>query len=134
MAAYGSGQYKRASATTASPGELVVMLYDGVLRFCNMTLQALEREDIPAIGVGVGKALAIIDYLQTILNPEPFPELVAQLDGLYTFWMKQLTQVNLTRNPELLRAIVPQIQGLRDAWHSAQGQVSTKSMLDRLGQ
>lgn len=121
---YGRNPYQQARATTASPGDLVVMLYDGILKFCDVAAHAIESSDPVSSGNATNRALAIIDYLQTILDPGPAPELVGRLDGLYTFWHRQIANANATRDSKLIRDIRPHILSLRDAWNEAKSFVA----------
>ena len=116
---YGRNPYKKAQASTATPGELVVMLYDGILRFADHAAVALSESDYPTAGMKIGRAIDIINYLQTILDTSQAPELGGTLDGLYTFWIRQLTKANLTRSPGPITEIRSHIQDLRDAWQQA---------------
>ena len=68
--ARGISAYQQSAVDTASPTELVVMLYDGALRFIGMARAAIERRDIPARSEAISRALAIVGHLRTTLDVE----------------------------------------------------------------
>jgi flagellar protein FliS len=128
---YKRNPYQQARANTASPGELVVMLYDGIVRFCDRAVERIEAGDTAGAGTATTRALAIIDYLQTILDPNPAPELVERLDALYAFWSRQITSANSSRDASFIRAIRPHVVELRDAWDEAKVIAAKEELLQR---
>lgn len=123
--------YRKTQAATATPGELVVMLYDGVLRFCDMATESLDRKDPATAGYAANRALAIVDYLQSILDPQPAPDLVRTLDSLYTFWTREIVRANALGDAGPIRAVRGHIKELRDAWEEAKTTVARDELAER---
>lgn len=124
--------YRKTQAATATPGDLVVMLYDGVLRFCDMAAESLDRKDPAGAGYATNRALAIVDYLQCILDPHPAPELVRTLDSLYAFWTREIARANALGDAGPIRAVRGHIRELRDAWDEAKTTVARDDLTERL--
>ena len=116
---YGRNKYRQTQATTATPGELVVMLYDGIVRFLNEAISALEQNDPKTVGIKTTRALDIINYLQGTLREDVAPELVAALDRVYCSWSTILVHANAEKDPEAMRAVCAQAEDLRKAWDTA---------------
>ncbi|MBI2896556.1 MAG: flagellar export chaperone FliS [Deltaproteobacteria bacterium] len=110
------GQYQATTVETASPAQLVVVLYDGALRFLRQAAAAAEGGEIAKRGMALGRAHAIVTELQATLQPEHAPELCAQLDGLYGFVLEKITEANLKGDPAPLVPAVKVLEQLREAW------------------
>ena len=124
---YRKNPYKHTHVTTASPGELIVMLYEGAVRFCTEALQAFEDEDYLTGSNAITRAVNIIGYLQSILDDRHNPDLVAQLDRMYYKWTLSLTKANTTRSTENLSSIIEEIEVLKSAWEEVNSQVGSEA-------
>jgi flagellar protein FliS len=122
---YKNNPYKHTSVTTASPGELIVMLYDGALKFTGYAEQAYGDGDAALAASSIARAVAIINYLQSVLDEGQSPELVGQLDRLYMKWTHGLTKANLQRDPAKVIEIRAEIAEMREAWVEVNRQVAT---------
>ena len=111
--------YKNTNINTASRGDLVVMLYDGFLRYANQAVTAIGDQDPARTGKFIGKAMAIVQELAASLNPEPNPELAKSLEALYFFVEDQLLKANQRRDPERVLSCIHIMKDLRDAWAEA---------------
>ena len=116
---YGRNKYRQTQATTATPGELVVMLYDGIVRFLGEAITALETDDVKTVGLRTTRAIDIINYLQGTLREDVAPELVAALDRVYCSWAAILVHANADRDADAMRAVCAQAKDLRQAWETA---------------
>ncbi len=117
--------YRTAQAQTSSPLELVVMLYDGALRFLADAERAMATGDLPARGIAVGKALAIVHQLQATLDMSKGGDVAAELDRLYDFIQDRLLRVTREHDASALAEAQRVLTSLADAWrHIASGQPS----------
>ncbi|MFA5262926.1 MAG: flagellar export chaperone FliS [Opitutaceae bacterium] len=122
MSAFGYARaYQTQSVMTASPGQLVLMLYDGALKFLNLAEEAfnlpednLRRFEI--INVNIQKAQNIIAELRGNLNREAGGELAVTLDRLYDYYERRLFEANIKKKVENIREVGHFIKELRDAW------------------
>jgi flagellar protein FliS len=114
--ARGAEAYRQTHVQSRSPLELVVMLYDGAIRFLNDTESAMRRGDLVAKRDALSRAFDILSELQSTLNVDQGGETAAALDSLYTYMINQLTEANLRKNPAPIGEVVTLLSGLRDAW------------------
>jgi flagellar protein FliS len=118
----GLAHYRRTQVQSASPLELVVMLYDGALASMHVARAAIERRDIPARRDALAKVLAIVNELQSTLNLEQGGAVAAELDDLYAFVNARLllaaSQNAVAPLDDAIRVFAP----LRDAWATVASQ------------
>jgi len=113
--------YQSQAVLTASPGQLVLMLYDGALRFLGHASDALKTpEDSPRrieiINTNLIKAQNILAELQASLNHEAGGEHAANLDRLYEYYMRRLLEANMKKTVEPVNEVENLIRQLRDGW------------------
>jgi flagellar protein FliS len=119
--ARGAEAYYQTHVQSRSPLELVVMLYDGALRFLDQAALAMDQQDMTAKAVALSKAFAILGELQSTLNVNEGGELARQLDALYSHMHDRLVDANVQRSSAPIRDVMNLLRPLRDAW----AQVST---------
>jgi flagellar protein FliS len=112
-------RYGAVKVTTSSPGQLLVMLYDGLLRFLREAHAAMVAKDRKKSGEKLSRANAILAEFLGTLDPSHNPELCANLQSLYVFCMSHLLKANLQQNPDLVAEIIHVLTPLRDAWAKA---------------
>jgi len=113
--------YQSQAVLTASPGQLVLMLYDGTLRFLGHAHDALETPEgtprrIEIISTNLIKAQNILAELQSSLNHEVGGDHSANLDRLYEYYMRRLLEANMKKKVEPVIEIEALVRQLRDAW------------------
>ena len=125
--------YRRIAAETsvqsASPHQLVGLLYDALLQSIAAARGALARKDIEAKGVAIGKAVRIIEEgLKAGLNMAQGGDIAVNLRGLYDYSVQRLTHANLRNDAGALEEVTQLIEPLADAWKQIGGTTSTPSM------
>lgn len=117
MAAYAAPQsYQQHSVMTAPPGRLVVMLYEGAIRFLRRASLAMQHNEITKTNVALQRAEAIINELLSSLNHEKGGEIAGSLRDLYLFCGRYLNEARLEKNHEKIDAVVDLLDELRDAF------------------
>ena len=113
--------YSQQATTTASPAQLVLMLYDGALARIEAAREALEAEprDLEKVNTSLHKAQAIVRELQITLDHERGGDIAANLAGLYTYAQGQLVEANVHKAVEPLDEATNVIRPLRDAWEAS---------------
>ena len=107
-------QYSNNKVLTASPAELVLMLYDGAIKFCNIAVVAIDAKDIPKAHTNIRKAQKIIDHLRITLDMS-YP--VAQdFDNIYAYVAKRLVEANVSKDKEILEEVCTHLRSVRDTW------------------
>src|SRR5580658_1339171 len=91
-------RYGAVKVTTSSPGALLVLLYDGLLRYVREAQSAMVAKDRARAGERIGRAQAILRELASTLNAQQSPELCARLQGLYLFCGGHLLRANIEQN------------------------------------
>ncbi len=112
-------RYGTVQVTTSSPGQILVMLYDGLFRFLGEARTAIQARDRTRAGERISRSHAILELLASTLDPAHAPELCDNLQGLYLFCMSRLVTANVKQDAaavdEVLRVLAP----LREAWREA---------------
>jgi flagellar protein FliS len=114
-AAAPSNAYKESSVLTATPQQLVVMLYDGARRFLLQGAVAMRQGDIPASNDRLQRAEAIIDELTATLDMEA-GDVAERLQGIYTFCRRELSAARIERDADKIDQVGRMLGELRDAW------------------
>lgn len=109
-------QYKKTQINTASPGKLLLMLYQGAIKFSKLAVKNIEAADIEASHQNIIKVQDIILELQTTLNKEAGGQLAEQLDSLYQFIYQELLKANLKKDSQHLKNIIPILEELYAAY------------------
>jgi flagellar protein FliS len=114
----GIASYGRVANTETNPLAQIVMLYDGAIKFLNMTARDIEANDLVAKGQHSGRALEIITYLQTILDFERGGAAAQSLDKLYRSITKLVLRASAELDPKLMRRAADLLAPVRDAWET----------------
>jgi flagellar protein FliS len=114
--ARGAEAYYQTHVQSRSPLELVVMLYDGALRFCDQAATAMDAGDMTTKGVAMSRAFAILAELQNTLNLKDGGDVARQLDALYAHMNDRLVDANIQRSSVPIREVMRLLTPLRDAW------------------
>ena len=123
-AARGAEAYRRIEAESRSPMELVLMLYNGALRFVDEARDAMARKDVRARGDAISRALAIISELQNTLNVAEGGDIAAELDRLYTYINTRLLDATAQQDAAALEDVRKVLLTLRDGWAQLAGSVT----------
>lgn len=77
--------YQEVAVQTASPAKLVVMLYEGAIRFLKQSITAIQAKDLNLKRQSIDRAVAVIQHLQSTLDMNQGGEVAGELDRLYTY-------------------------------------------------
>ena len=77
--------YQEVAVQTSSPAKLVVMLYEGAIRFLNQSITAIQAKDLNLKRRSIDRAVAVVQHLQSTLDMNQGQEVAADLDKLYTY-------------------------------------------------
>ena len=112
--------YQTIATQTAPPGQLVLMLYEGAIRFLERALAGFQHQDPlefnSTINNNVIRAQEILNELDNSLDLHQGGDLAATLRGLYGFMNRQLTRSNTRKSPEGIHDTIKRLSVLRDAW------------------
>lgn len=108
--------YFQTKVSTTDQGQLLIMLYDGALRYLGQARDKILAKDYAAKGVLISKVIDIINELSASLNLEKGGSLATNLNNLYILCTARLLQANLKMNVESLDSVVSILSGLRGAY------------------
>jgi flagellar protein FliS len=121
MHTYASPQaYRESSVLTASPAQLVVMLYDGAGRFLRQAEAALGEGAVAHAHERLGRADAILDELLLTLNKDA-GQIAQRLEGIYVFCKRLLVEARLEKSSAKVVQARTLLAELRDAWSQIAG-------------
>ena len=108
--------YFQTQVNTTSQGDLLLMLYDGAIKYLRQAKVKIEEKDFAAKGILISKALDIISELDGSLNPNKGGDLAEKLHNLYFFCTMRLFNANLKMDVKLIDEVLLILSGLRDAY------------------
>ncbi len=109
-------QYRQNSVETATPTRMVVMLYDGAIRFLSQALPAMRVRKYDQQSLYIGKAQDIIAHLRDTLDFEAGGVVAQHLNSLYIGLLDALTDANIHDKPERVEEIITALRELRESW------------------
>ncbi len=118
--------YLKTKILTASPEELRLMLYEGVLRFCHQAKAALsaEKPDFETSYNNLTRAQKIVLELSTSLKPEVAPELCEKLNALYIYIYRRLVDANMNRDPGAIDEAIELLAYEKQTWEMLMQQLA----------
>jgi flagellar protein FliS len=113
--------YQNAAITTQSKGRLIVLLYDGAVKFMKLAIRELEAHNYEAKGRFIGRAQDIINELNAVLDMEAGGEVAANFRKLYSFMNRRLSEANTKRDPQIIREVITLMEELNKSWKAITG-------------
>ena len=114
----GYQQYKQQSVNSMTPGELLLLLYDELVKRATMASIALNKEDFATFESAVQRCIDIINYLDETLDHK-YP-ISHDLSRLYEYFTYQLGRIKIGRNKKELEQLRPMLAEMRDTFHAAE--------------
>ena len=114
----GYQQYKQQSINSMTPGELLLLLYDELVKRATMASLALERQEYPMFEAAVDRCMDIVNYLDETLDHQ-YP-ISRDLSRMYEYFTYQLGRIKIGRNQKELEKLRPMLAEMRDAFHEAE--------------
>ncbi|WP_296304503.1 flagellar export chaperone FliS [uncultured Desulfovibrio sp.] len=108
--------YMQTNVGTADQGHLLLMLYDGALKFLQQAREKMLEKDYAAKGILISKVIDIVNELSSSLNMERGGDLAVNLSNLYFLCTARLLEANLKMSVERLDSVSQILSGLRSAY------------------
>lgn len=118
MNTYGTGQYRQTQVSTVDKGRLIVLLYEGAIKFLRDAVSAQERGDIPAKANFINRALDIISELSQSLNMQDGGDIATNLKRIYVFWTDHLLKAKVSRDVKPMEDVIEMMSSLIEAWQT----------------
>ena len=106
--------YANSRVLTASPAELTLMLYDGAIKFTNIAIVAIEKNDIQKAHTNIIKAERIIIEFQATLDHK-YP-IAKDFEKVYAYLIRTLRDANIQKDAEKLQEALKHLRTMRDTW------------------
>ena len=101
---------------SASPHRLIQMLMEAALEKIAAARGCMERGQVADKGAHIGHAVSIIEGLRVSLDMERGGEIAANLNALYDYMERRLTEANAANDPALLKEVAGLLQEIKSAW------------------
>ena len=115
-------QYRATRVETAGSVDLVVMLYQGAVRFIRLGIEAIERDDGETAHKNLVRAQDIVVELLGSLNREAGGQIADQLASVYDYCFRRLVTANVKKDPAPAREVVGILRDLGTAWQEIAAQ------------
>jgi flagellar protein FliS len=113
--------YQDNAVTTQSRGRLIVMLYDGAIKFLKQAIRELEANNYEAKGQYINRALDIINELNAVLDMNAGGEMASNLRKLYLFMIKHLSEANVKGDQQMIQDVIKLMEELNQSWRAIAG-------------
>jgi len=127
MQTYEQSGYLADRVLTASPMELIGLLYEGACGAVDLALTMLRANDIIARGRAITKAMAIVDELRATLRSGAYPEYASTMMRLYSYVQDRLLQAHTHKSEKALLEASRVLKHLSANWADVMKQLSSKS-------
>jgi flagellar protein FliS len=117
----GVAAYKDAAITTQNKGRLIVLLYEGAIKFMQLAIREIEAGNDGEKGRYIGRAQDIISELNAVLNTEAGGEIATNLRNLYLFMNRRLSEANVKRDASMIREVITLMEELTEGWKQISG-------------
>lgn len=115
----GYSDYKVTQASTANQGELLIMLFDGAIRFTRKAIESIEEGDVTAKCESISRAFSIVAELHGTLDFDVSEEISGNLASLYVFVLESYTNANMHSDATPLSGVLAVLETLREGWVGA---------------
>jgi len=112
-------QYQKSNIETASREQILIMLYDGCIQFLNKAKIAMEEKNIEEAHNNLMGAQRILNEFINTLDHDVAPQLSANLQSLYEYFIRRLVQANVKHQIEPIEEVLRLVKNLRNTWAKA---------------
>jgi len=109
-------QYQNIQVTTVDKGRLLLMMYEGAIKFLKQSRAGLEADDIVKFCRFLSKSQAIIAELMNTLDFEKGGQIARDLERLYDFMLFYLTEANLERSADKVTKVIGLVETVYSAY------------------
>ena len=112
-------KYKQTSIQSASREKLLLMMYEGAIKFTKLAIKSAEEKKVADRCMHIGRAFDIVLELNNTLDHKVGGEIAAKLEQLYMFITEQYTKANLKGDPEPFKVALKILENLYEGWKQA---------------
>ncbi|MEH6462895.1 MAG: flagellar export chaperone FliS [Shewanella psychromarinicola] len=100
----------------ASPHRIIQMMFEGALQRIAQAKYAIQQKNHAQKGENIGKAISIIAGLSGSLNMDAGTEISANLDSLYEYMLRRLSEANVANDVEMLEEVSALLRTIKEGW------------------
>ncbi len=108
--------YHNTNVQTADQKTLILMLYDGLVRFLQKSIVKIEAREVEAAHNYLVRSREIVAELLATLRPEKAGDVGENLKRLYVYAFNRIVEANLRKDPEMVREVIRIVTTLREGW------------------
>lgn len=124
-------EYQSNNVNTADARELVVMLYDGAIRFLEEGKQFMENfRTYDKANGKILRAQDILTELMVSLDLDQGGEIAQNLLNLYSFMKKQLLEANVKKDPSMIAPVIKMLRDLKETWEKLDADAASKPAVE----
>lgn len=112
-------QYKQTAVNTARPEELVLMLYDGGIKFVNKAIIYINEKNVPLANEAIKRAQDIVIQLISGLDMQRGGQIAKDLSALYDYMYRRLVEANVKKDIDILNEMLDMFRDFRTTWAEA---------------
>ena len=110
-------EYKTQSVLTMTPGEMLILLYDEMLKRLTRAEFALDKQEYELFDQSIARCVDIVKYLKDTLDYQY--DISRELRHMYDFFMMELGRISAGRKKEIIKELIPLVKDLRDTFQEA---------------
>lgn len=112
-------QYKTHEIQTSSPEEILILLYDGAIRFLRIAKKGIEEKNIEKAHNNLIKAQRIVSEFMLSLDMDVGGDVAKNLYSLYDYLHFRLVEANLKKDPAMVDEVLEHLRSLKKTWEEA---------------
>jgi flagellar protein FliS len=116
---HGYNNYQKARAVTGDSGELLLMLFDGAIRFTHQAIASIAVGDVPQKCEAISRAFSIVSELHGTLDFQVSEEIAGNLASLYIYILENYSRANIQGESRPLKDVLTVLSTLREGWVGA---------------
>ncbi|OGV54728.1 MAG: flagellar export chaperone FliS [Lentisphaerae bacterium GWF2_52_8] len=131
-----TANYQQAQVGTANPGQRVVLVYRGIVKNLQSAIELIgaakdDPNNLLKAGSSIQLAEQLVLELQLALDKEKGGALAKDLDGLYDFWRRHLSDANVKKSREMIQEVLNMVKDLAESWAAAEK--SARATMNKTG-
>jgi len=118
VAGYAQNQYLKTQVTTVDGVKLIVLLYEGAIKFLLNAQEGIREKDIVKRHNNIYRVLDILVELRNSLNFSQGGEIATSLNALYLFMNRHLMAANAQNDAQKIQDVINMLTNLKEAWET----------------
>jgi flagellar protein FliS len=123
-------KYQDIRLSTVNKGNLVLVLYDGAIKFLEEAKSRMQTKDFAGKGLYLDRAFGAINELRSSLRYDYDKKLAESLNQLYYFMTKQLSLASIKNDVHCIETVIRLLKGLKEAWEEATRKENSNKTID----